>query len=90
MNPTIPTDQARQRALAALHGPVAPGGSLLVLARATEEGDPVRDPAMMPWPLTPAELTLAGGPLRAHRIEKYTDDEDPPRLRWRAEFRRDG
>jgi SAM-dependent methyltransferase len=80
----------RQRALAALHGPVAPGGSLLVLARATEEGDPVRDPAMMPWPLTPAELTLAGGPLRAHRIEKYTDDEDPPRLRWRAEFRRDG
>jgi uncharacterized RDD family membrane protein YckC len=40
--------------------------------------------------LTPAELTLAGGPLRAHRIEKYTDDEDPPRLRWRAEFRRDG
>ena len=51
---------------------------------------PVRDPAMMPWPLTPAELTLAGGPLRAHRIEKYTDDEDPPRLRWRAEFRRDG
>jgi uncharacterized RDD family membrane protein YckC len=40
--------------------------------------------------LTPAELMLAGGPLRAHRIEKYTDDEDPPRLRWRAEFRRDG
>jgi 2-polyprenyl-3-methyl-5-hydroxy-6-metoxy-1,4-benzoquinol methylase len=80
----------RQRALAALHGPVAPGGSLLVLSRATEEDDPVRDPAMMPWPLTPAELALAGGPLRAHRIEKYADDQDPPRLRWRAEFRRDG
>ena len=45
---------------------------------------------MMPWPLTPAELALAGGPLRAHRIEKYADGEDPPRLRWRAEFRRDG
>ena len=35
----------RQRALAALPGPVAPGGSLLVIARATEEDDPVRDPA---------------------------------------------
>ena len=40
----------RSAALAALHGPVAPGGSLLVIARATEEDDPVRDPALMPWP----------------------------------------
>jgi 2-polyprenyl-3-methyl-5-hydroxy-6-metoxy-1,4-benzoquinol methylase len=64
----------RERALAALSGPVAPGGSLLVIARATDEDEPVRDPAMMPWPLTPAELTLAGGPLRIHRIEKYADD----------------
>ncbi|HEY5399909.1 MAG TPA: class I SAM-dependent methyltransferase [Trebonia sp.] len=80
----------RSRALAALAGPVAPGGSLLVIARATEQDDPVRDPAMMPWPLTPAELAQAGGPLRVHRIEKYLDGEDPPRLRWRAEFRHDG
>jgi 2-polyprenyl-3-methyl-5-hydroxy-6-metoxy-1,4-benzoquinol methylase len=79
----------RSGALAALHGPVGPGGSLLVLSRATEEDDPVRDPALMPWPLTRAELARAGGPLRAHRIEKYADDEDPPRLHWRAEFRRD-
>jgi hypothetical protein len=43
----------------------------------------------MPWPLTRQELDLAGGPLRAHRIEQFTDDEDPPKLRWRAEFRRD-
>ena len=79
----------RSGALAALHGPVAPGGSLLVIARATEEDDPVRDPGLMPWPLTQAELSLAGGPLRVHRIEKYLDGEEPPRLRWRAEFRRD-
>jgi 2-polyprenyl-3-methyl-5-hydroxy-6-metoxy-1,4-benzoquinol methylase len=78
----------RERALAALSGPVAPGGSLLVIARATDEDDPVRDPAMMPWPLTRAELALAGGSLRAHRIEKYLDAEESPRLRWRAEFRR--
>jgi 2-polyprenyl-3-methyl-5-hydroxy-6-metoxy-1,4-benzoquinol methylase len=80
----------RSDALAALHGPVAPGGSLLVLSRATEEDDPVRDPAMMPWPLTRAELALAGGPLDAYRIEKYADDEEPLRLHWRAEFRRAG
>lgn len=79
---------ARSGALAALPGPVAPGGSLLVLSRATEEDDPVRDPAMMPWPLTQAELLRAGGPLRAHRIERYADHEDPSRLHWRAEFRR--
>ena len=51
----------RERALAALSGPVAPGGSLLVIARATDEDEPVRDPAMMPWPLTRAELARAGG-----------------------------
>jgi hypothetical protein len=80
----------REQALAALSGPVAPGGSLLVIARATEEDEPVRDLAMMPWALTAAELARAGGPLRAGRIEKYLDGGDPPRLRWRAEFRRDG
>jgi len=25
---------------------------LLVIARATDDRDPVRDPALMPWPLT--------------------------------------
>jgi hypothetical protein len=37
---------------------------------------------------TRRELDLAGGPLRAVSIEQFTDDEDPPKLRWRAEFRR--
>jgi SAM-dependent methyltransferase len=80
---------ARAEALAALHVPVAPGGTLLVIARATDDEDPERDPAMMPWPLTRRELELAGGPLRVHTIERFFDDEDPPRLRWRAEFHRD-
>jgi SAM-dependent methyltransferase len=79
----------RDRAIAAVHKPVAPGGTLLVLARATNEEDPVRDPAQMPWALTRGELMAAGGPLRAARVEQFTDDEDPPKLRWRAEFRRD-
>lgn len=79
----------RAQALAALHVPVAPGGTLLVISRATNEEDPERDPAMMPWPLTRRELEMAGGPLRVHTIEQFFDDEDPPKLRWIAEFRRD-
>ncbi|HEX3965981.1 MAG TPA: class I SAM-dependent methyltransferase [Trebonia sp.] len=79
----------RERALAALPGPVAPGGTLLVIARATNDADPERDRWMMPWPLTRRELDLAGGPLRPVSVEQFFDDEDPPKLRWRAEFRRD-
>lgn len=79
----------RARALAALSVPVAPGGTLLVIARATNDPDPDRDPATMPWPLTRAELNLAGGPLRLAAAEQFLDQEDPPKLRWRAEFRRD-
>ena len=79
---------ARARALAALHGPVAPGGTLLVIAWATDEDSPERDPAMMPWPLTRAELAVAAGPLRARRIERFTG-RVPALPRWRAEFTRD-
>jgi SAM-dependent methyltransferase len=79
----------RERALAALHRPVAPGGTLLVIARATNDENPQRDPAQMPWPLTRRELDLAGGPLRTVRVEQFMDSGTLPRLRWRAEFRRD-
>ncbi len=79
----------RARALTALHLPVAPGGTLLVIARATYDTAPERDPAMMPWALTRAELDQAGGPLRTVSVEQFFDNEDPPKLRWRAEFRRD-
>jgi SAM-dependent methyltransferase len=79
---------AREQALRALPGPVAAGGTLLVIARATNDEDPERDPAAMPWPLTRAEIDLAGGPLRLHELEQFLDREDPPKLRWRAEFRR--
>jgi hypothetical protein len=79
--------KARVAAIEALPGLVAPGGTLLVIARATDEEDPVRDPAMMPWPLTRSELeSLAGSRLTARLIEKFFDYEDPPKLRWRAEF----
>jgi hypothetical protein len=81
--------KAREAAARALPGLVAPGGTLLVIARATDEENPERDPALMPWPLTRGELeAMAAGQLTARSIEKFPDDEDPPKLRWRAEFSR--
>ena len=66
---------------------MAPGGTLLVIARATDEENPVRDPAMMPWPLTRGELeAMEGNQLTARSAEKFLDGEEPPKLRWRAEF----
>ena len=79
--------EVRVRALAALAGPVAPGGTLLVVSFATTEEDPVRDPAMMPWPLTRAEIEQAGGQLQTLRIE-YAEGGEPSLPRWSAEFRR--
>jgi len=81
----------RERALAALSGPVAPGGTLLVVAFATEEANPERSPTMMPWPLTRAEVDLAGGELRAVSAELVPIGNEPfPHLpHWRGEFRRD-
>ena len=81
--------QARAAAIRALAGLVAPGGTLLVIARATDDQDPVRDPAMMPWALTRRELdAMAADTLTARSVEKFLDDENPPKLRWRAEFTR--
>jgi 2-polyprenyl-3-methyl-5-hydroxy-6-metoxy-1,4-benzoquinol methylase len=80
--------EVRASALAAVHEPVAPGGTLLVISFATTEAEPVRDLGMMPWPLTRAEVELAGGPLRAGSVELVMG-EDPPLPRWRAEFTRD-
>lgn len=80
--------EVRARALRALHGPVAPGGTLLVISWATDEDSPGRDPAMMPWPLTRAELGVAAGPLKVRRIEHFMG-RVPPLPRWRAEFARD-
>jgi 2-polyprenyl-3-methyl-5-hydroxy-6-metoxy-1,4-benzoquinol methylase len=79
--------EIRARAIAAVHKPVAPGGTLLVISMATTEDDPVRDLAMMPWPLTRAEIETAGGPLRGREIE-YFMGQNPPLPRWRAEFTR--
>ena len=80
--------QAREAAIGALPGLVAPGGTLLVIARAAGEEDPVRDPAMMPWPLPRSELGALAASLTVRSVERVLDGEDPPKLRWRAEFGR--
>ncbi|GII82543.1 methyltransferase type 12 [Sphaerisporangium siamense] len=77
----------REHAVASLAGLVAPGGTLLVVARAREEHDP---PGHMPWPLTRAEV----GSFEAHALTAVRVDlvpgapgGDPPVRYWRAEFR---
>ncbi|HEY3501923.1 MAG TPA: class I SAM-dependent methyltransferase [Actinocatenispora sp.] len=76
---------ARRTAIARCAELVAPGGLLLVVARARDEQDP---PGRMPWPLTRVELdAFAVGGLRPAAVEELLDtDEDPPVRRWRATF----
>jgi len=83
----VPPD-VRQAMLAPLAGLVRPGGSLLIVARGREEADPKGD---LPWPLTRAELDplLAAG-LTVVRFEDYLDREDPPKRRFRIEYRKNG
>jgi SAM-dependent methyltransferase len=66
---------------------VAPGGTLLVVARGRE---PNESEGKMPWPLTKDELSLfkAGG-LKEVFFEDYMDSEDPPVRRFRATYRRE-
>ena len=79
---------ARTTALSMLPGLVAPGGTLVIIAHATEESAPERDPSSFPWPLTRAEIDSAADLLHPVKIELLRDDETPPTLRWRAEFNR--
>lgn len=76
---------ARRTAIARCAELVAPGGTLLVVARARDEQDP---PGRMPWPLTRVELdAFAVGGLRPTAVEDVLDtDEDPPVRRWCATF----
>jgi SAM-dependent methyltransferase len=79
---SMPPEQhtAAARTIAAL---VAPGGTLLVLAIAREEGSEVKGP---PWPLTRSEVEVfAHGPLGMRRLERIESD-----TWWRAELSRRG
>ncbi|MGH2944168.1 MAG: class I SAM-dependent methyltransferase [Solirubrobacteraceae bacterium] len=73
------------QATASIARTVAPGGTLLVVAKACDEAaGPVDGP---PWPLTRAEVeAFAGDGLEPVRIEDIRRPDTP--ARWRAEFRR--
>jgi SAM-dependent methyltransferase len=68
---------ARAQALRTLPAFVAPGGTLLVIARGRDEDDPEGD---LPWPLTVRELASIPK-LETVRIEDYVDEEGNRRLR---------
>ena len=65
---------------------LAPGGTLLVVARGRDPNEPE---GKMPWPLTKDEVALfqtAG--LKEVSFEDYMDGEDPPVRRFRATYMR--
>jgi len=70
------------KAAQALAFAVAPGGRLLVIARAREEGEEFRGP---PWPLTRKQIeALATGGLTLASLEEGAARKDRPH--WRAVF----
>ena len=70
----------------AIAGTVAPGGTLLLIARGRDHDQPVGD---IPYALSPTELGgLFGGRLAEESLEDYLDKEDPPVRRLRAVYRR--
>lgn len=78
----------RERAAAEIARCVAPGGTLLVVARGREPGD---DPGAMPWPLTRADLAaFARHGLTEVAFDDFRDDEAPPVRRFRVEYRSAG
>jgi SAM-dependent methyltransferase len=77
--------ETRRRAVAALRATLAPGGTLLVVARGREPDEPE---GQMPWPLTRTEIeAIADDRLTLQSFEDFLDDEDPPVRRFRAVFR---
>ena len=77
---------ARRDAIASLRTLVAPGGTLLVIARGREPDAPE---GSMPWPLTRAEIeAIATAELGLAEFDDFLDAEDPPVRRLRTTFRR--
>jgi SAM-dependent methyltransferase len=76
----------RALAIASVGRLVAPGGTLLAIARAREPDEPDDGP---PWALTRAEIDALAGPgLAAVAVEDLREAGPPPTRRWQAEFRR--
>jgi SAM-dependent methyltransferase len=77
---------ARAACARSIGGFVAPGGSLLVVARSRLDTDPE---GLMPWPLTRAELDeFAVRGLVLTSLDEVVEPGDPPVPRFVAEFSR--
>jgi SAM-dependent methyltransferase len=80
--PPVPRAQAARELAAA----VAPGGTLVVVARGREADEPE---GQMPWPLLRREVeAIAAHGLRLVDLDDYLDDESPPVRRLVATFER--
>jgi SAM-dependent methyltransferase len=79
-------DPPRRDAIARIGQMVAPGGTLIVIALARDDGE---DPGPLPpWPITRAEIGAFGGTgLVPVRIDDVADGVHAGR-RWLAEYRR--
>ncbi|WP_240777882.1 class I SAM-dependent methyltransferase [Nonomuraea basaltis] len=79
------TGATRRAAFARLAQLVAPGGRLLVIAKARDEDE---WPGMMPWPLTRIEIESFHkyGLTKESIADVIDDDDDGPVRRWRAWF----
>jgi len=74
----------RAKAIRCITSFVAPGGTLLAIARGREPGDPE---GKMPWPLTKKELSLfKTHGLREIFFEDYMDSEEPSVRRFRVTY----
>lgn len=66
---------------------VAPGGTLLVITRGRDPGEPEGN---MPWPLIKREMSLfVTRGLKEVSLEDYPDRENPPVRRFRATYHRE-
>lgn len=80
--------ELRAEAIECITSFVAPGGTLLVIARAREPAEPE---GSMPWPLTKKELALfQEQDMEEVSFEDYMDAEDPPVRRFRVTYRKGG
>jgi SAM-dependent methyltransferase len=82
----LPAD-LRAEAMRCIASFVAPGGTLLVIARGREPNEPE---GKMPWPLTKEALGLfQNHGLKQCSFEDYMDNEEQPVRRFRASYCRE-
>ncbi len=77
--------ELRRQALTELAGFLAPGGTLLVVARGRDGIEPLGE---MPWPLSHAELAPLATALEVVSSEDYFDSETSPVRHFRLTYRR--